>query len=85
YQQLKDDLGLDHFEGRSWTGWHHHVTLTMIAFNFLVTEGFRSKENFWVDPPTRQEGTATDAIDPTWFLPDLPEPRSPFLQLKLGP
>jgi SRSO17 transposase len=71
YQQLKDDLGLDHFEGRSWTGWHHHVTLTMIAFNFLVTEGFRSKKNFWVDPPTRQKGTATDSFDPTWFLPDL--------------
>lgn len=73
YQQLKDDLGLDHFEGRSWAGWHHHVTLTMIAFNFLVTEGFRSKKNFWVDPPTRQEGTATDSFDPTWFLPDLRE------------
>jgi len=26
YQQLKEELGLDHYEGRSWTGWHHHVT-----------------------------------------------------------
>lgn len=73
YQQLKDDLGLDHFEGCSWAGWHHHVTLTMIAFNFLLTEGFRSKKNFWVDPPTCQEGTATDSFDPAWFLPDLRE------------
>lgn len=31
YRELKDGLGLDHFEGRSWTGWHRHVTLTAIA------------------------------------------------------
>lgn len=35
HQQLKEELGLDHFEGRSWTGLHHHVLLTMIAFTFL--------------------------------------------------
>lgn len=73
YQQLKDDLGLDHFEGRSWTGWHHHVTLTMIAFGFLVLEGFRAKKNFWVDPPARQTRTPEDASDPPWFLPNMRE------------
>jgi SRSO17 transposase len=31
YRELKDGLGLDHFEGRSWLGWHRHVTLTAIA------------------------------------------------------
>lgn len=31
YRELKDELGLDHFEGRSWRRWHHHVTLTMLA------------------------------------------------------
>lgn len=36
YQQLKEELGLDHFEGRSWPGWHHHVTLIMVAYGFLV-------------------------------------------------
>ena len=46
YQQMKDDIGLDHFEGRSWAGWHHHVTLTMIAFDFLVLEGFQSKNTY---------------------------------------
>ena len=35
-QQLKDELGLDHFEGRSWRGWQHHVTLVMLAYAFLV-------------------------------------------------
>jgi SRSO17 transposase len=38
YQQLKEELGLHHFEGRSWTGWHHHVTLVMIAHAFLQLE-----------------------------------------------
>lgn len=35
YQDLKDELGLDHFEGRSLPGWQHHVVLTAIAYNFL--------------------------------------------------
>jgi SRSO17 transposase len=38
YRELKDALGLDHFEGRSWPGWHHHVTLVSIAHGFLTTE-----------------------------------------------
>lgn len=36
YKELKDELGLDHFEGRSWRGWQHHVTLVMLAYAFLV-------------------------------------------------
>lgn len=35
HQQLKEELGLDHFEGRSWTGLHRHALMTMIAFCFL--------------------------------------------------
>ena len=35
HQQLKEELGLDHFEGRSWHGLHHHVLMTMIAYAFL--------------------------------------------------
>ncbi len=35
YQQLKEELGLDHFEGRSWRGLHHHMTLTFMAYCFL--------------------------------------------------
>ena len=50
YQQLKEELGLDHYEGRSWQGWHHHVTLVMMAHAFLTLETLRSKKNFWVDP-----------------------------------
>jgi SRSO17 transposase len=50
YQQLKEELGLDHYEGRSWNGWHHHVTLVMTAHAFLTLETLRNKKNFWLDP-----------------------------------
>ena len=42
YRELKDDLGLDHFEGRSYRGWAHHVVLTAIAFTFLQVERGRA-------------------------------------------
>ena len=45
YRELKDELGLDHFEGRSWPGWHHHVTLASMAYAFLVLETLRGKKN----------------------------------------
>jgi SRSO17 transposase len=41
YQQLKEELGLDHYEGRSWIGWHHHTTLVMLAHAFLTREMLR--------------------------------------------
>ena len=37
HQQLKEELGLDHFEGRSWTGLHRHMLMTMMAYAFLQT------------------------------------------------
>lgn len=43
HQQMKEELGLDHFEGRSWSGLHHHALLTMIAFAFL--QHLRRSEN----------------------------------------
>jgi SRSO17 transposase len=38
YRELKAALGLDHFEGRSWPGWHHHVTLVSVAHAFVTLE-----------------------------------------------
>src|SRR3954453_8593649 len=35
HQQLKEELGLDHFEGRSWSGVHRHALMSMIAFLYL--------------------------------------------------
>ena len=38
YQELKQELGLGHFEGRNWRGFHHHATLCIGAYGFLVAE-----------------------------------------------
>ena len=42
YQDLKGQLGLDHYEGRSFIGWHHHVTVALACHSFLVAERARS-------------------------------------------
>jgi SRSO17 transposase len=49
HQQLKEELGLDHFEGRSWQGLHRHALMTMIAYAFLqhrrLAKARREKKN----------------------------------------
>jgi len=42
YRQLKRELGLDHFEGRSWPGFHHHAAMTLLAYGFLALERQRA-------------------------------------------
>lgn len=52
YQDLKQDFGLGHYEGRGWRGFHHHATLSIAAYGFLMAErlkagnGASSKKNF---------------------------------------
>jgi SRSO17 transposase len=58
FQRGKDDLGLDHYEGRGWRGFHHHLTVSAIAYLFVVVDYLRSKKNFRPDVGT---GTASDA------------------------
>jgi SRSO17 transposase len=41
FQELKDELGLDHYEGRSWLGFHHHGALCIAAYAFLAAERAR--------------------------------------------
>jgi len=41
YQELKQELGLNHYEGRGWRGFHHHATLCVAAYGFLVAERSR--------------------------------------------
>jgi len=43
YRELKTGLGLDHYEGRKWAGWHHHVTLVAAAHGFLTWQRRRPK------------------------------------------
>jgi SRSO17 transposase len=45
YQQMKEELGLDHFEGRSWQGFHHHACMVMLAYGFLLLERHRGQEH----------------------------------------
>jgi SRSO17 transposase len=42
YQELKDELGLDHFEGRAWPGWNRHVVLTALAYTWLQSDRRRA-------------------------------------------
>ena len=47
YRELKEELGLDHYEGRHWLGWHHHICLVNVAYAFLRSEQARLKKNGW--------------------------------------
>ena len=42
YQDLKGELGLNHYEGRSFVGWNHHVSVVLACYAFLVAEHMRS-------------------------------------------
>jgi SRSO17 transposase len=44
YQDLKSGLGLDHFEGRTYPGWQHHMVISAVAFAFLQTERMRPRK-----------------------------------------
>ncbi len=60
YRELKEELGLDHFEGRHWLGWHHHVILVTLAYAFLRFEQARLKKNSWCDFAPSEEEAATN-------------------------
>jgi SRSO17 transposase len=51
YQELKQEVGLGHFEGRGWRGFHHHATLCIAAYGFLISE----RETI---PPSASQSTA---------------------------
>lgn len=73
YRELKEELGLDHFEGRHWPGFHHHVTLVSIAFAFLRSEQLRSKKSPEPDPahgPPMASGRPHPPERPLSVVPD---------------
>ena len=65
YQDLKQELGLGHYEGRGWRGFHHHAALCIAAYGFLIAErgAFPPSAEFW--PPSLQ----------TFVLPEGYRPR----------
>jgi SRSO17 transposase len=87
HQQLKEELGLDHFEGRSWTGLHRHALMTMIAFAFLqhrrLQAGGGEKNRARAasadparNPPSHHGRSPTLAVRPMPALPHPPQTAS---------
>ncbi len=69
HQQLKEELGLDHFEGRSWTGLHRHALMTMIAYAFLQSRRLKQARGEKKNPrpttatePTRRQASHPDRV-----------------------
>ena len=73
HQQLKEELGLDHFEGRSWRGLHRHALMAMIAYAFLqhlrLAAASGEKKNL-------RRAASTDAAGHTKSRRHRPRPRS---------
>jgi SRSO17 transposase len=67
YQELKQELGLDHYEGRGWRGFHHHATLCIAAYGFLMRE--RS-----LFPPQGRFQGQNSALPPNWRPRGHPNP-----------
>jgi len=57
YEDLKGELGLDHFEGRTYTGWQHHISCVLACYAFLVAERARAF------PPTAGRARRDDTLD----------------------
>jgi len=72
FQRSKDDLGLDHYEGRSWRGFHHHLVLSAIAYLFVSAMFARSKKNFWPDVGSSPQSDASVAGEIVRMLSVLP-------------
>jgi SRSO17 transposase len=69
YQELKQEVGLGHYEGRGWRGFHHHATLCIAAYGFLISE----RETI---PPS---GPAAATLFPELAIPDGFRPRGAAL------
>jgi SRSO17 transposase len=69
YQELKQEVGLGHFEGRGWRGFHHHATLCIAAYGFLISE----RETI---PPS---GPRSAVLFPKLAVPDGCRPRGSAL------
>ena len=64
YQDLKQELGLGHYEGRGWRGFHNHATLCIAAYGFLIAErgAFPPSDGFW--PPSLQAPALSNGYRP---------------------
>ncbi len=56
YEELKQELGLGHYEGRNWRGFHHHASLCIAAYGFLMLEQLSKKNSAGLQAPPLPEG-----------------------------
>jgi SRSO17 transposase len=56
YEELKQEFGLGHYEGRGWRGFHHHATLCIAAYGFLLGQRLCQKKASQRPPPSLSEG-----------------------------
>jgi SRSO17 transposase len=73
FQRSKDELGFDHFEGRSWMGFHHHLVLTAVAYLFILCSYLRNKKNFWCYVGTGASSNPAVAREVDRLLSSLPD------------
>ena len=82
YQELKQEVGLGHYEGRGWRGFHHHATLCIAAYGFLIAEreaippsGHPSPRQFQTSPVSHRPRST----------PSAPAPGAPRAKLHRNP
>ena len=83
YQELKQGFGLDHFEGRGWRGFHHHATLPIAAYGFLLAERLAHPEKTAQHPVLGEIAALPENFRPRG-APASPAPRT-GLDLNLAP
>jgi SRSO17 transposase len=72
YQDLKGEVGLDHFEGRTWRGFHHHATLCAVAHGFLaLRRALFPPEQDEVDAARGQKAPSADPSPSNRLVPAL--------------
>lgn len=77
YQELKQELGLGHFEGRSWRGFHHHATLCIAAYGFLIAErAALPPSQARAAKPAIQKSALPETYRPRGAAPEEPAPRA---------
>ena len=76
YQELKGEVGLDHFEGRTWRGFHHHATLCAVAHGFLaLRRALSPPEQSAVDAAGSASPPAAGAAPENWMVPSVRQAR----------